>query len=187
MARVLVVYSSDYGSTKGMAEIVAEGAAAVDGVESILKSAEETTAEDMTSSDALIFGSPVHMGSLDWRMKKLIDTVCSGLWMENALKGKVGAVFTTGGGFGLSGGGAELAMLSMLSNFSELGMILVPMPKDTPGYNLGGLHWGPHIRTMDDSMQPMNQDKATFETARRHGRHVAQLAKLIGGREIFAE
>lgn len=154
MAKVLITYASDYGSTKKMAEVIAEGVNSVDGASAILKSAEEATAEDMTSSDAIVFGSPVHMGSVDWRVKKMIDEVCSGLWMKDALKGKVGAVFVSGGGFGVSGGGAELTMLSMLTNVAELGMVIVPLPKGTPGYAGGGLQWGPCARTMDDKANP---------------------------------
>lgn len=185
MAKVLIVYASDYGSTKKMAAAVTQGAESVEGVETIVKVADEATAEDMTSSDAIIFGSPTHMGSVDWRVKKLIDTVCSGLWMKNALNGKIGAVFTTGGGFGLSGGGAELTMLSMLANLVELGMIIVPLPKNTPGYALGGLHWGPHIRTMDDSMQPLELTEATYEAARNHGVHVGRLSLALSKTAIF--
>jgi len=86
----------------------------------------------LLASDAVIVGSPVHMGSPDWCVKKFIDTVCSLLWMKDSLIGKVGAVFT-------SGGGCELPMLAMLNNFAELGMLMVPLPKNTPGYAVGGL------------------------------------------------
>ncbi|MCP4569757.1 MAG: hypothetical protein GY841_19425 [FCB group bacterium] len=185
MAKVLIVYASDYGSTKRMAAAVAQGAGSVEGVEAVVKAAEETMAEDMTSSDAIVFGSPAHMGSLDWRVKKLFDTVCSGLWMKSALNGKVGAVFTTGGGFGLSGGGAELTMLSMLANLVELGMIIVPLPKNTPGYELGGLHWGPNIRTMDNTAQPLPLTEESFESARNHGVHVGRLSLVLGKTAIF--
>ena len=185
MAKVLIVYASDYGSTRKMAEAVAEGAGSVEGIEAVVMTAEETTAEDMTSSDAIMFGSPAHMGSLDWRVKKLFDSVCSGLWMSNALTGKIGAVFTTGGGFGLSGGGAELTMLSMLANIAELGMIIVPLPKNTPGYAKGGLHWGAHIRTMDDSAKPLQLSEDIFDSARNHGVHVARLTSALAGTTVF--
>jgi len=187
MVKVLIVYATDFGSTKKIALAVADGVRTVDGVNCVLRPAEETTVEDMLSSDALIFGSPVHMGSLDWRLKKFFDTTCSGLWMKDRLVGKVGGVFATGSGFGNSGAGAELAMLSMLANLAELGLILVTLPRNTPGYEAAGLHWGPCARTATESMQPTGFSEAAAETARRHGANIARLARELAGKKIFSD
>jgi NAD(P)H dehydrogenase (quinone) len=186
MANILVVYATDYGSTKKMAEVVAEGVKTVPDAKCTIRSAEETTAEDFTSNDAFIFGSPVHMGSLDWRMKKLIDSVCSGLWMKNELNGKVGGVFVTGSGFGSSGGGAELAMLSMLANLAELGMIIVPLPKNTPGYVKGGLHWGPCARTATDTFEQTGFVDEAAEVARHHGANIARVTSELAGKKLYS-
>ena len=86
---ILVVYASDYGSTEKMALAAVEGINSVPGGIAAVKKAEEVTAEDMTASDGVLIGSPVHMGSMDWRVKKMIDTVCSGLWMQDKMNGKV--------------------------------------------------------------------------------------------------
>ena len=118
MGTILIAYASDYGSTEKMAAAAAEGVREVAGMTALVKKAEEVTADDFIASDGILFGSPVHMGGMDWRMKKLIDTVCSGLWMKNSLNGRVGGVFVSGGGFGGGGGGCELTMLSMLNNFA---------------------------------------------------------------------
>src|SRR5689334_4659941 len=135
---VLVIYATDYGSTQRLAEAVAEGARGVAGTTAVVKTADETTADDLTAADVIIMGSPVHMGSPDWRIKKLIDGVFSRLWMGDKLVGKVGAVFTTGGGFGSAGGGAEITQLAMLNNIAECGMLIVPFPKCSPGYAKAG-------------------------------------------------
>jgi len=37
----------------------------------------------------LIPGSPVRMGSMDWRVKKFSDTVGCQFWMKNTAVGKV--------------------------------------------------------------------------------------------------
>ena len=95
MAQVLIIYASDYGNTEKMAHAAAEGVNSVDGINAVVKKAEEVTADDMTASDGVIFGSPVHMGAVDWRVKKFIDTVCSGLWMQDKMNGKVAGVFTS--------------------------------------------------------------------------------------------
>ncbi len=185
MTKVIIVYATDYGSTKKMAEVIAEGVRLVEGANCVLKPAEETSAEDLISSDAVIFGSPVHMGSLDWRMKKFFDSVCSGLWMKDTLNGKVGAVFVTAGGFGGTGSGAELTMLSMLANIAELGMIMVPLPKNTPGYTNGGLHWGPCARTATGAMEQTGFSGEMTEVARNHGIHVARIALELAGKKLF--
>ncbi len=181
MTRILVLYATDYGATRAMAEAVLEGAASVEGVVALLRSAEEVTAEDMISSDGIVFGSPVHMGSMDWRVKKAIDAVCSGLWMRDALVGKVGAVFVTGGGFGGAGGGVELTMLAMLANLAELGMLIVTLPKNAPGYQNGGLHWGPYMRTGDEAGNPAGVNPESLELARHHGANVARVAQRHAG------
>lgn len=185
MAKVLVIYASDYGATKQMAEAVAEGAQSIPGVEAEIKDAETASAEDLSSSDAIVFGSPVHMGSMDWRLKKMIDGVCSGLWAKDALTGKVGAVFATGGGLGSAGGGVELNLLSLLANLAELGMILVPLPKHTPNYALGGLHWGPYARTVTLTGEHVGVNAEQLSVARTHGENVARVTVALNGRVAF--
>lgn len=185
MTKVLTIYASDYGNTKKMAEAVSSGASSISGVQSIVITAEESKAEDLTSSDAIIFGSPVHMGSPDWRIKKMIDTVCSGLWMKDKLNGKIGGVFVSGGGFGSAGGGCELTMLAMLNNCAELGLIMVPLPKNTPGYNMGGLQWGPYGRSAGVNMEQTGVGKESLEAAFHHGANIARLAAALKGAEIF--
>jgi len=157
MANVLIVFATDWGSTKKMAEAVAAGVAMVEGAQAIIKPAEEATAEDVEASDALILGSPVHMGSMDWRVKRFIDDVCGKLWMADKVVGKAGAVFVTGSGYGNAGGGCELAMLAMMNNLAELGL-LVPLPKNTPGYPKGGLQWGPYGRSMTEEISSPSKE-----------------------------
>jgi NAD(P)H dehydrogenase (quinone) len=77
MNQVIIVYASDYGNTKSMAESIEHGANSVPSTHAIVKQAEEVTTDDLLASDAIVIGSPVHMGTLDWRVKKFIDHVCS--------------------------------------------------------------------------------------------------------------
>lgn len=135
MTKIVVVYASTYGNTEKLAKAVRDGAES-QGATVLLKKTEEVTKEDLISSNGIILGSPVHMGSMDWRMKKFIDEICSELWMKNQLNGRVGGVFSTGGGFGNAGGGCELTLLSMLNNLAELGLIIVPLPKTLQAMNL---------------------------------------------------
>jgi NAD(P)H dehydrogenase (quinone) len=185
MAKVLIVYATDYGNTKKMAEAIANGAKTHQGTEVVVKTAEEAKQEDVVSSDALVLGSPVHMGSPDWRVKKFIDTVCSKIWMKDLLVGRVGAVFASGGGFGSAGGGNELTLLAMMNNLVELGLIIVPLPKNTPGYANGGLQWGPYGRSMGVNMEQTGVQPENINAATHHGIHIARAAALLKGQKIF--
>lgn len=185
MANILIVFATGYGSTKKMAEAVAEGAASVSGTEVQIKDVKETTQEDLLAADAIVVGSPVHMGSIDWRVKKFIDEVCAPLWMKDALVGKVGAVFASGSGFGNAGAGCELTMLALLNNLAELGLVIVPLPKSTPGYAVAGLHWGPYGRAHAENLDPTGLVPEKLEAARHHGVHVARVAAALKGATIF--
>jgi len=186
MSHITIIYESDYGNTKKMAEAVAAGAESVPGTTVSVKQASDVTADDMIKSDGVIIGTPVHMGSMDHRVKKFIDSVCSGLWMQDQMIGKIGAVFTTGGGYGGGGGGTELTMLSLLNNLAELGMVIVPLPKNTKGYEYGGLQWGPYGRSMGIHMEQDGVKDESLTVARHHGANVARIAAVLKGKELFA-
>ena len=187
MIKVLIVYTTQYGSTGKMAQAFAEGVNSVEGAEAVIKTAEDATVEDMVEAQAVVLGSPVHMGSMDWKMKKFIDEQCAGPWMANQLIGKVGAVFASGSGFGNTGGGSELAMLSMLTNLAELGMILVPFAKNAPGYAKGGLQWGAYGRAHNEDISPIEGGlpPERFAGARDHGANVARVAVALEGKQVM--
>jgi NAD(P)H dehydrogenase (quinone) len=187
MSKILVIYATDYGNTKAMAESVVRGAKSIPGTEVTLRTAEEVKEEEFIQSDGIIVGTPVHMGSPDWRIKKMIDTICSKLWMKDKLIGKVGGVFATGGGYGNAGGGCELSMLALLNNFAELGIITAPLPKNTPGYNVGGLQWGPYGRSAGVNMEQTGVSPDSLVAAFHHGANIARLAKAIHGQNVFAK
>lgn len=185
MTKVLIVYASDHGGTEKMARAIAKGAEDIQNVQAIVRKAEEATKEETVGADALVLGSPVHMGSPDWRVKKFIDSICSGLWMENAMIGKVGAVFACGSGYGNGGGGCELTMLAMMNNLVELGLLIVPLPKNTPGYEKSGLQWGPYGRAHDETMKPVGLKDEQLESSRHHGMHIARVATLMAQETVF--
>ena len=186
MVKALVVYATTYGNTKKLADSIVDGAKSVEGTEVILLEAEEAKAEHLLNADAIIIGSPVHMGSADWKIKRFIDDVCSHLWMKNAINGKIGGVFTTGSGYGSAGGGCELTMLGILSNMAELGLIMVPLPKNTPGYQFGGLQWGPYARSASPTMEQTGISKESLTCAFHHGANIVRVAKALKGVKFFA-
>jgi len=185
MTQLLIVYASDYGNTEKMAKAAAEAAGNVAGANAVVKKAEEVTADDFLAADGVLFGTPLHMGSMDWRMKKMIDTVCSGLWMQDKMNGKVAGVFASGGGFGSAGGGVELAFLSMLNNIAELGMLIVPLPKMTEHYKKGGLQWGPYGRSADEDMNHASVAEEVLALVGSHAVSVVKAAAALKAAPIY--
>jgi len=186
MARLLICYSTGTGTTEVFAKAVAEGAASVDGVNVSLKNANDIIPEDLATIDGVILGSPVHMGSMDWQMKKVIDGPFAMMWIQKGLVGKVGAVFTSGSGIGQVGAGAEGAMIAMLANLAELGMIIVPFPSSAPGYHTNGLHWGPSAITSESKDgRPLGVPDEQQIAARSHGANVARVTAELAGKRLL--
>ncbi len=176
---VLIAYHSDYGNTEKMAGAISRGMKTANPDVSVrVRKAAETTPDDLVAADIILLGTPVHMGGMAWQVKKLIDDA-SGLWMENALEGKVGGVFAAGGGFGGAGGGVELTLAGLYSNFLEHGMIVVGFPKTALGYADGGLQWGPYARTGNHEGMPAGVTDAQLTAARSYGAHVIEVAAKL--------
>jgi len=175
--KILIAYHSDYGNTKKMADAIAAGIKVVDAAASLrLLVADAVGLEDLLAADVIVFGTPVHMGSMAWQLKQLIDRAAK-LWMEGALEGKIGGVFATGGGFGGAGGGVEQTMISLYSNFLAHGMLVVGFPKSLPGYADGGLQWGPYGRSGNHEGMPQGVSDAALAAARSYGAHLAEIAE----------
>ena len=98
MARILVVYFSQTGNTKQMAELVAEGAGA-DDHDVTLVEVRELNIEDFPSYDAYALGSPDYFTYVAGEMKTLFDRALS---QVARLKRKPVVTFVSHGG----GGGA---------------------------------------------------------------------------------
>ncbi len=172
---VLISYHSDYSNTEKLAQAIGAGAKAATDADVIIKQAVDTELHDLTNADLIIFGTPVHMGSMAWQLKQLIDKAGK-LWMENLLEGKAGGVFATGGGFGGGGGGVEATMISLHSNFLEHGMTVIGFPKSLPGYADAGLQWGPYARCGNHEGMPQSISDAQLVAGRAYGAHAAEMA-----------
>ena len=128
MVKLLVLYHSMYGHIETMAQAVAEGAGKVAGVDVTIKRVPETmnaeafaaaggkteqaaaiaSPAELADYDAIIFGTPTRFGTMAAQMKQFLD-MAGGLWAQNALVGKLGAVFTSTGS---QHGGHEAAVLT---------------------------------------------------------------------------
>lgn len=73
MVTILVVYHSQTGRTKKMAEAVAKGVNLIENACATLKEATETTLDDLVICDGLALGSPEYFGYMSGAMKDLFD------------------------------------------------------------------------------------------------------------------
>ena len=132
----------------------------------------EALPDQLLDADAVILGSGVHMGGPEAGMRGfLADT--SPLWLGGKLRGKLGAAFVSAGDG--ARGGAELALLSMLSTLAEHGMLLVSLHNRLAGFAEGGMHWGAVAPTNPKGGEP-GPTGEHLEAARSQGRWVAECA-----------
>lgn len=171
-ARVVVVYASTTGRTRNVAEAVAEGAREA-GAEVMLLRAEDAMGDHLLAADAVILGSGVHMAGIASTMRAFFERLAP-LWLGGQLTRKLGAAFVTAGQGGEGGG--ELALISLLANLAEHGMLLVSMPNRLASFREGGCHWGPLAWTSPRKGIP-GPTPEHLAAARAHGRHVAECAR----------
>ena len=202
--KVQIIFYSMYGHVYRMAEAVAEGARSVPGVDVGLFQVPELVPADalersgaagakkafasipvasvdqMGDADAIIFGTPTRYGNMCAQMRNFLDQT-GGLWMKNALVGKVGSVFAS---TATQHGGQETTITSFHSTLLHLGMIIVGVPYSeerqmTLGEITGGSPYGAStIAGGDGSRMPSENELAI---ARFQGKHVAQIAKKLKG------
>ena len=73
MHTILIVYHSQGGNTRLMAEAVAAGVSSMDGVAAVLKQAPDAGLEDLLSCDGLAMGSPEYFGYMAGMVKDFFD------------------------------------------------------------------------------------------------------------------
>jgi len=198
MAKVLVLYYSAYGHVERMAQAVAEGARSVSGTEVAVKRVPDlvseeaarkagmkvdqkaplATVDELSTYDAIIFGTPTRFGNMAAQMRNFLDQT-GGLWMKGALVGKVGSVFAS---TGTQHGGQETTITSFHSTLLHQGMIIVGLPYSFAGLLRmdeisGGSPYGATtLAKADGSRQPSENE---LEGARFQGRHVAEIATRL--------
>ncbi len=201
-AKVQVIFYSMYGHIYEMAEAVAAGVREVPGAEVSLfqvpelvpdavlvksgaKKAREAfahipiaTVNQLSEADAIIFGTPTRFGNMAAQMRNFLDQ-CGGLWVRNALVGKVGSVFAS---TGTQHGGQETTITSFHTTLLHLGMIIVGVPYSATGLTnmteiTGGTPYGATtLANSDGSRQPSRNE---LEIAQFQGRHVADITRRL--------
>lgn len=202
--RIQVVFYSMYGHIYQLAEEEAAGARDVNGCEVELyqvpelvpdavleksgaKAARKAFAhipiavpERLAEADAVIFGTPTRFGNMCAQMRNFLDQT-GALWMKGALVGKLGSVFVS---TGTQHGGQETTITSFHSTLLHQGMIVVGVPySEQRLLNMteitGGSPYGAStLAGADGSRRPTSNE---FAIARFQGKHVATLARKLGG------
>lgn len=177
MTEILVLYYSQGGAVRDMAQLIARGVESVKGVKARIRTLPkvsancEATEPDIPSTGApyaeladleacagLALGSPTRFGNMAAPMKYFLDGT-SGLWLKGALIGKPAAVFTSSGSMH---GGNESTLLTMMLPLMHHGMLIVGLPYSEPALSstkTGGTPYGAsHIGgAMDD--QAISEDE----------------------------
>ena len=102
-----------------MAELAAEGAGRVDGIQVRLKSLDESRVDDLLWMDGIALGAPTHLGSIPWELKRFWDNSLDGAWGK--IDGKFGCAFSSAGGLG---GGPELTCMGLLTILMNYGIMV---------------------------------------------------------------
>ncbi len=178
--KISIVYESAYGHTAKMAEAVAAGARSVEGGDVMLiKVGDDGVAplDELTASDAIIFGSPTYNGSLGWRLKRFFESTTTPVWTQLKWRGKVAAGFTNSG----SPAGDKLGTLVSLALFAaQHGMIWVNLDllpnsgEDGELNRLGG--WLGAMALSENASPEVTPPPGDLKTAEHLGRRVAQVA-----------
>ena len=192
MQNILVLYYSQGGSTKAMAEKIAQGVelggleAKLRTVPNISANCEKTesdipdsgaiyvTKEDLINCSGIIMGSPTRFGNMAAPLKYFIDTT-SDLWFKGALINKPAAVFTSTASLH---GGQETTLLSMMLPLLHHGAMLIGIPYSEPSLQntqTGGTPYGLSHHNGINSDKPLSQDEIIL--AKALGKRVAEIAK----------
>jgi multimeric flavodoxin WrbA len=193
MTTVSIVYHTNSGHTGALAEAIARGAAAVEGVDARLirilpedvvngRYKNDAVMKMLDESDAIIFGAPTFMGSISAVFKAFMEATFP-LWFEQRWKDKIASGFTNSA----SQSGDKLSSLTQLVLLAaQLSMIWVSVG-DPPGNNWSGgsvndiNRLGSWLGVMSQSNGDQGPELAPSEgdrkTAERHGRRVARIAR----------
>ena len=190
--KLLVLYYSRHGSTRQLAELIAQGIESVAGCEARLRTVPALTTvtqalapaipsegapyvelQDLQECAGLALGSPTRFGNMAAAMKYFWDGTAAD-WVSGSLVGKPACVFTSTGSLH---GGQESTLLSMMLPLMHHGMLLLGLPYTQPqlmstesgGSPYGATHWsgldGKKILSKDTRLLTLAQGKRLAETA----------------------
>ncbi|UGQ49216.1 NAD(P)H:quinone oxidoreductase [Massilia endophytica] len=195
---ILVLYYSRHGSTRKLAELIAQGIESVPGCDARLRTVPavstvtEATEPDVPSEGApyvelsdleecagIAVGSPTRFGNMASAMKYFWDGT-SAQWLSGTLSGKPACVFTSTGSLH---GGQESTLLTMMVPLLHHGMMVLGLPYSHPelmttasgGGPYGASHWSGL-----EGKKPITDDEKRLAIAL--GKRLAETAVRLGGK-----
>lgn len=193
-AYILVLYQSNYGTTKELAYQIAQGVQATGmavKIRTVPTVASETTqikpaipdegdlycsADDLKNCAGLAMGSPTYFGNMSASMKYFWDNTVT-IWMAGNLQGKPACVFTSTGSMH---GGQETTLMTMMLPLMHHGMLLMGLPYSEPALNRtnrGGTPYGVTHVSGATHDHPMSQDEKALAVAQ--GKRLAEVASKV--------
>ncbi|MDQ3260152.1 MAG: NAD(P)H:quinone oxidoreductase [Pseudomonadota bacterium] len=192
MGDVLVLYYSQTGAVKNLAQFIARGIEQVQGARARLRTvpgvgplthalspavpesgAPYAELRDLWECIGVAVGSPTRFGNMAAPMKYFWDGTGE-LWLKGALAGKPAAVFTS---TGTQHGGQETTLVSMMLPLLHHGMVLVGLPYTEPLLSTtrsGGSPYGAtHVAGLSNEV-PVSDDEKTLGIAL--GKRLAEIA-----------
>ena len=177
MSEILVLYYSQGGALREMAQLIARGIESVKGAKARIRTVPKVSANcettepeiptkgdpyvelsDLEECIGLALGSPTRFGNMAAPMKYFLDGTAS-LWLKGTLIGKPACVFTSTGSMH---GGNETTLITMMLPLMHHGMVMVGLPYSEPELSAtqsGGTPYGAsHVGgAMDD--KPITEDE----------------------------
>ena len=158
MVRMLVIYYSRSGHTKGMAEAIGEAAEGA-GAHVDVHNVEQVDVKDLPDYDCIVAGSPTYYGQMAAPLKDIFD---KSVKVHGKLNGRLGGGFASSG---LRAGGNETTVLSILQAWLVHGMLV----SGTSGAD----HYGP--------VSIGKSDEAALKSCAEYGKRLTEQATLLRG------
>jgi NAD(P)H dehydrogenase (quinone) len=177
MQEILVLYYSQTGAVKQMAQLIARGiekvpqsGARLRTVQKVSTVTQATEPEipdagapyveyaDLEQCTGLALGSPTRFGNMAAPLKYFIDGT-GALWLKGTMSGKPAAVFTSTASMH---GGQETTLLSMMLPLLHHGMLVVGVPYSEPelmATRTGGTPYGASHLAGANADQPISEDE----------------------------
>ncbi|NDI84464.1 NAD(P)H:quinone oxidoreductase [Undibacterium crateris] len=192
---LLVLYYSRHGSTRKIAEWIAQGIESVPNCDARLRTVPPVSSDteasapgipdsgapyvelqDLADCAGLAVGSPTRFGNMAAAMKYFWDGT-SADWLSGTLAGKPGCVFTSTGSLH---GGQESTLLSMMLPLYHHGMLVLGIPyseadlmlTSSGGSPYGATHWS----GLDGKKAPTDESR---RLAIALGKRLAQNARKL--------
>lgn len=200
MSEILILYYSQEGAVREMAQLIARGVESVPNISARIRTVPKISAnceateadipgsgdpyvelQDLEECIGLALGSPTRFGNMAAPMKYFLDGTTA-LWLKGSLIGKPAAVFTSTGS---QHGGNETTLLTMMMPLIHHGMLILGLPYSEPALSntqTGGTPYGAsHVGgAMNDKPISNDEKKLCLALGKRLAETALKLSTHIG-------